>query len=186
MSDNFNSDLKNVLNTQVDFQEILNRIMNVQVDDKFEEKKEEEKNTVPEAMEIVGDYTYIMPLEGILTSGFGYRESESPGVTGFHTGIDIAGDIGEEIVASSYGKVIEVSNQGGYGNHLKIQNGDIVMLYAHCNQIFVSEGDVVTQGQKIAEVGLTGNTTGPHLHFEIRKNDEPEDPFEFIDLSVGE
>ncbi|MBR3153241.1 MAG: M23 family metallopeptidase [Clostridia bacterium] len=185
MSEDFHSDLRNILTTQVDFQEILNRIMNVEVDNKFEEKEKEEKNTVPEAMEIVGNYTYIMPIDGELTSGFGYRDSENPNVAGVHTGIDIAGDVGKKIVASSYGKVIEVSSEGGYGNHIKIENKDIIMLYAHCNQIYVSEGDVVTQGQEIAEVGITGNTTGPHLHFEIRRNNVPEDPFNYIDLCGG-
>ena len=73
-----------------------------------------------------------------------------------------------------------MSAEGAYGNHLKIENNNIIMLYAHCNEIYVSEGDEVTQGEEIAEVGMTGNTTGPHLHFEIRENNEPVDPTQYL------
>ena len=62
------------------------------------------------------------------------------------------------------------------GNHVKITNGDVSTLYAHCKTIYVSEGDKVTQGQQIGETGSTGNVTGPHLHFEIRRNDEYVNP----------
>lgn len=61
------------------------------------------------------------------------------------------------------------SSEGDYGNHLKITNNDVMTLYAHCKKLYVSEGDVIKQGQQIAEVGATGNVTGSHLHFEIRK-----------------
>lgn len=74
------------------------------------------------------------------------------------------------------GTVTQVSAAGDYGNHLRIVNGDITTLYAHCNKIYVKEGDHVKQGQEIAEVGATGNVTGPHLHFEIRRNNEFVDP----------
>lgn len=56
------------------------------------------------------------------------------------------------------------------GNHVKIANGDVTTMYAHCNKIYVSKGDKIVQGQEIAEVGATGNVTGPHLHFEIKRN----------------
>ena len=62
------------------------------------------------------------------------------------------------------------------GNHLKIVNGEVTTLYAHCNKIYVKQGDYITQGQEIAEVGETGNVTGPHLHFEIRRNNNLVDP----------
>lgn len=62
------------------------------------------------------------------------------------------------------------------GNHLKIQIEDVVIIYAHCKQIIVKQGEHVIQGQEIAEVGSTGNSTGPHLHFEIRKEDRLVDP----------
>ena len=62
------------------------------------------------------------------------------------------------------------------GNHLKIQINDVIIVYAHCNKLNVQQGEHVTQGQEIAEVGSTGNSTGPHLHFEIRKEDRLVDP----------
>lgn len=74
------------------------------------------------------------------------------------------------------GIVSQVSSVGDYGNHLRIENGDVITLYAHCNKIYVNKGDKIAQGQKIAEVGDTGNVTGPHLHFEIRRGNEFVDP----------
>lgn len=62
------------------------------------------------------------------------------------------------------------------GNHLKIQINDVVIIYAHCKKLYVKEGDQIIQGQEIAEVGSTGNSTGPHLHFEIRKDERLVDP----------
>ena len=62
------------------------------------------------------------------------------------------------------------------GNHIKILNNDVMTLYAHCKTIYVKEGDIIKQGQAIAEVGATGNVTGPHLHFEIRKDNRYVDP----------
>ena len=81
------------------------------------------------------------------------------------------------------GKVVQVSSAGDYGKHLKIENGEIITLYAHCNKIYVKEGDEIKQGQEIAEVGATGNVTGPHLHFEIRKNNSLINPDDIIDFN---
>ena len=72
--------------------------------------------------------------------------------------------------------VILSSSEGDYGNHLKIQSGEIIIVYAHCNKLYISEGEYVKQGQEIGEVGTTGNSTGPHLHFEIRREDRYIDP----------
>ena len=68
------------------------------------------------------------------------------------------------------------------GNHLRIRNNDVITLYAHCNNIYVNEGDHIFQGQEIAEVGDTGNVTGPHLHFEIRRGEQIIDPEEILDF----
>ena len=80
------------------------------------------------------------------------------------------------------GDVELVSDYGDYGKHIKITNGEISTLYAHCSQIIVQEGEHIVQGQKIAEVGATGKTTGPHLHFEIRRNNITVDPEKIIEL----
>ena len=75
---------------------------------------------------------------------------------------------------------MQVSSEGDYGKHVKICKDNITTLYAHCEEIFVAEGQEIIQGQEIASVGSTGNSTGPHLHFEIRINDTPINPAEII------
>ena len=123
------------------------------------------------------NYSFIRPIEGgTISSRFGSRNPTTPTVPKYHTGIDIAANTGTDIVAAMEGKVTQVSSVGDYGNHLRIKQGEITTLYAHCSKIYVKEGDTIKQGQKIAEVGATGNVTGPHLHFEIRRNNEFVDP----------
>jgi len=120
--------------------------------------------------------SFIVPVQGYISSTFGWREPTTSTVPKNHTGLDIAAVKGTEIKSATNGTVILASSEGDYGNHLKIQIEDIILVYAHCNVLCVKEGDYVTQGQKIAEVGSTGNSTGPHLHFEIRKSGRLVDP----------
>lgn len=122
------------------------------------------------------------PLYGEITSRFGHRNPTVSTVPKYHTGIDIARVTGTVIVAAMDGTVELVSSQGDYGNHVKITNGEVSTLYAHCSKIYVAEGSQITQGQEIAEVGATGNVTGPHLHFEIRRNDRYVDPDLILDF----
>ena len=117
-------------------------------------------------------YSLSLPLKGTITSHYGLREIAPK----FHTGIDIAANTGTKIVSAMDGEVSLVSSEGDYGNHLKIQDGEVVTLYAHCKKIDVKKGDKIKKGQKIAEVGTTGNTTGPHLHFEIIRDGRTIDP----------
>ena len=123
----------------------------------------------------VGTGRFIMPTKGRLTSPFGYRWGR------LHRGVDLAASTGTPIYASDRGVVICAEYKNSYGNLVKIdhQNG-YVTHYAHCSELLVSEGEVVTQGQLIARVGNTGNSTGPHLHFEIFYNSEPQNPFNYI------
>lgn len=125
---------------------------------------------------VKANYSMIKPLEGEITSRFGLRNPSTETVPKYHTGIDIARVTGTKIIAAMEGTVELVSSQGSYGNHIKITNGEVSTLYAHCNSIYVKEGDYISQGQEIAEVGATGNVTGPHLHFEIRRNNQYIDP----------
>lgn len=125
---------------------------------------------------VKANYSMIKPLEGEITSRFGLRNPSIETVPKYHTGIDIARVTGTKIIAAMEGIVELVSSQGSYGNHIKITNGEVSTLYAHCNSIYVKEGDYISQGQEIAEVGATGNVTGPHLHFEIRRNNQYIDP----------
>ena len=123
----------------------------------------------------VGTGSFIMPAKGRLSSPFGSRWGR------LHRGIDIAASTGTPIYASDRGVVVCAEYKNSYGNLVKIdhKNG-FVTYYAHCSELLVNEGEIVTQGQMIAKVGNTGNSTGPHCHFEIQKNSEPQDPFNYI------
>ncbi len=125
-------------------------------------------------------YSFVKPIEGIITSAFGSRTSENQNITGYHTGIDVAAEKGTYIKASMGGIVTLVSDEGDYGKHMKIRCNNVSTLYAHCSNIFVKEGQIVAQGQDIGEVGSTGNSTGPHLHFEIRVDDRFVDPLKIL------
>lgn len=120
--------------------------------------------------------TFIKPVEGPISSKYGLRNPTTTTVPKNHTGIDIAANAGTKIISSTDGEVVLASSEGDYGNHLKIQIGEVSVIYAHCSKLYLKQGDKVTQGQEIAEVGSTGNSTGPHLHFEIRLNEITVDP----------
>ncbi|MGL5352067.1 MAG: peptidoglycan DD-metalloendopeptidase family protein [Clostridium sp.] len=113
---------------------------------------------------------------GFTTSDFGARWES------FHKGIDIAGNIGDDVMAAIDGEVIYAQyNNGGYGNLIMLKHEDeMVTYYAHLNNIYVSVGDKVEKGEKIGAVGNTGFSTGPHLHFELRVNDNPVNPANYI------
>ncbi len=126
--------------------------------------------------------TFIKPVEGIISSQFGQREPTTSTVPKNHTGVDIAANMGTKIVASTGGEVVLASEEGDYGKHLKIQIGEVSIIYAHCNNLYVKQGDTISQGQEIAEVGSTGNSTGPHLHFEVRISERTVDPQKILEL----
>ena len=106
---------------------------------------------------------YIWPARGTITSGFGWRWGR------MHRGVDVAGPVGTPVVAAGSGVIASAGwNSGGYGNMVEIQHPDGSMTrYAHNNRLNVSVGQAVKQGQQIAEMGSTGYSTGPHLHFEV-------------------
>lgn len=116
---------------------------------------------------IKSKFSFLKPVEGVVSSEFGLRDSSNPIVSKNHTGIDIAANTGTVIKAAMEGTVSVSSTVGEYGHHIKIVNGDITTLYAHCSKLYVKEGEYISKGQEIAEVGSTGNSTAPHLHFEI-------------------
>ncbi len=119
--------------------------------------------------------SFILPLKGTITSRYGPREATQI-VSGNHKGIDIAANTGTIFCSAMAGTVIEVSSEGSYGNHIYIQNGEVVTLYAHCSKIYLQKGQTVTQGMQVGEVGETGNATGPHLHFEVRRSGRTVNP----------
>ena len=126
--------------------------------------------------------SFIKPVEGTISSIYGFRDTATGSVPKNHTGTDIASTTGTKIKSATNGQVVLVSEEGDYGKHLKIQIGEVSIIYAHCNNIYVKEGDQITQGQEIAEVGSTGNSTGPHLHFEIRISERTVDPQKILEL----
>ena len=113
------------------------------------------------------------------TSGFKWRWGK------LHSGVDLAADEGTPVYAADNGKVIVAENSGnGYGNYIILdhQNG-YKTLYGHNSQLLVSVGDIVAKGDKIALSGNTGNSTGPHLHFEVHVGDEKVDPQQYISIA---
>lgn len=122
----------------------------------------------------------IWPLKGTITSRFGKR-TPTEIVTANHYGLDIAGNTGDDIVSAIDGTVTLSSGEGDYGKHIRVENGEVMTVYAHCSELLVKEGDTVKQGDLIAKVGQTGRATGPHLHFEIRRENRFINPEEILE-----
>ena len=147
-----------------------------------EETTKELSQSEQDIINVKNTTTFIKPIEGIISSKYGQRDTATGRVPKNHTGTDIAANLGTKIKSASDGEVVLASEEGDYGKHLKIQIGDVSIIYAHCNNLYVKQGDKVTQGQEIAEVGSTGNSTGPHLHFEIRISERTVDPQSILEL----
>jgi murein DD-endopeptidase MepM/ murein hydrolase activator NlpD len=120
----------------------------------------------------------LKPCDGIVTSGFGWRRYSRRSRRGrLHKGLDIAAPIGTPIVAPADGKVVFVGRKGAYGQTLIIDHGaEVHTLFAHNSLINVTEGDVVIRGQEVSRVGVSGRSTGPHLHYEVRVGGRPVNP----------
>jgi len=140
----------------------------------FEAKVEIDSNEQMQidVQNILAKTTVLRPVAGSATQRFERKDGKV-----VHSGVDLAADIGTPVKAAVSGKVIKVESlEDSYGTYVKIQNENIITTYAHCSTIEVNEGDVVEQGSIIAYSGNTGNTTGPHLHFEISIDDRFVDP----------
>jgi murein DD-endopeptidase MepM/ murein hydrolase activator NlpD len=122
-----------------------------------------------------------MPVKGRLTSPYGYRIHPIYNVRKLHTGLDLAAASGTPIHAAGDGAVVFSGRWGGYGNCVILDHGGgIATLYGHCSRLAVANGQNVTQGQTIGYVGSTGLSTGPHLHFEVRRDGHPVDPMGYL------
>ena len=149
----------------------------------FSENGQTEKTQMEiDAEEIKKSINFEVPVDGYISSTFGLRNPTTAGVPKNHTGLDIAAPMGTIIKSATDGTVIVASSYGDYGNHYKIEKNDVILVYAHCSKLYLKEGEKVTKGQDIAEVGSTGNSTGPHLHFEIRKDGRYIDPQLILDI----
>ncbi|MBN2907947.1 peptidoglycan DD-metalloendopeptidase family protein [Polycladomyces sp. WAk] len=122
------------------------------------------------------------PCDGPMTSPYGWRVHPVTGEAKFHEGVDFGCPMGSPIYAAASGKVIENRPSNGYGWIVVIDHGGLSTLYAHMygNTVTVNVGERVARGQKIAEVGNNGRSTGPHLHFEVRKNGRLQDPAKYL------
>ena len=125
------------------------------------------------------------PRLSAITSGFGYRanpfDSESAEL---HPGVDLKGATGDPVHVTADGKVVFTGRKSGYGNCIIVQHkNDFQTLYGHLSRINVDDGQQVKTGDIIGKVGSTGRTTGPHLHYEVRKNGKPINPVKFLTLN---
>ena len=128
-----------------------------------------------------GKFIWPTPSSHYITSYFGYRYHPISGRYKYHAGMDIGASYGSNVVATQSGTVIRSSWYGGYGYCVMIDHGNgLVSLYGHNSSLKVSSGQHVSQGQVIAKVGSTGYSTGPHCHFEVRKNGNPTDPMKYM------
>ena len=128
-----------------------------------------------------GSGAMIWPLVGEITSEYGWRTHPIYGDARYHSGMDIGGDYGDPIVAAAAGIVTYSGWISGYGYAVIIDHGGgISTLYGHNEALAVAEGQTVSQGQVIAYCGSTGNSTGPHCHFEVREGGEPVDPMGYL------
>ncbi len=130
---------------------------------------------------VSGSGAFIWPVNGVITSPYGYRTHPIFGSTIYHSGMDIGVDYGTPVHAADSGVVVEAGWISGYGYAVIIDHGNgLSTLYGHNESLNVSEGQSVSQGQVIAYAGSTGNSTGPHVHFEVRSNGDPVDPAAYL------
>lgn len=145
-------------------------------------KQKDKLAHIPSVIPInIKDYT--------MSSGYGYRRDPIYGSSKFHEGLDFASKTGTPVFATADGKVVEAGRQGGYGNCVDISHGyNYLTRYAHLSEILVKQGQEVKRGEMIGKVGSTGKSTGPHLHYEVRFKNEPQNPinYYFMDLTPEE
>jgi len=123
----------------------------------------------------------VLPVKGFISSGFGYRISPFRKKASFHEGLDLVAPLSTPIYAPADGIVTCVGRLSGLGNYIIITHANsVTSRYGHIKNINVKEGQKVKKGKQIARVGMTGKTTGPHLHYEIRIFDTLVDPRKFI------
>jgi len=123
----------------------------------------------------------LWPVRGQVTAGFGQRMDPFSGEGAFHTGVDISVPFGTKVEATADGIVLEAGPESGYGNEILIDHGyGLNTKYGHLSRIFVVVGQELKRGQVIGAVGMTGKTTGPHLHYEVLIHDTPVNPTKYL------
>jgi murein DD-endopeptidase MepM/ murein hydrolase activator NlpD len=128
----------------------------------------------------------LWPVEGPVTGSFGERIDPFNGEGAFHSGIDIASQVGDAVIAPADGVVLFADFMGGYGRVVMIDHGHgITTRYGHLSNFVVTAGQRIQRGDTIGHVGLSGRSTGPHLHYEVRINDTPVNPHKYLRLTVA-
>lgn len=123
----------------------------------------------------------IWPVQGWVTSGFGFRTHPFTGLSQMHEGLDIANRVGTTVIAPANGIVSDIETNQLFGTILVISHGfGITTCYAHLHRVSVRLGQKVIRGDKIAELGMSGAATGPHLHYEVRMNNIPANPVQYV------
>jgi murein DD-endopeptidase MepM/ murein hydrolase activator NlpD len=123
----------------------------------------------------------IWPVQGQVTAGFGQRMDPFSGEGAFHSGVDISAPYGTRVEAAADGIVFQAGPESGYGNEILIDHGfGMTTKYGHLSRIYVVVGQEVKRGQVIGAVGMTGKTTGPHLHYEVIIHDTPVNPTKYL------
>lgn len=146
-----------------------------------EESLSELEKLLQNKKEMLSHTPSIWPATGWVTSGFGFRTDPFTGLNQMHQGIDIANQIGTPVIAPAEGIISDSGDDLGFGKILVISHGfGMATRYAHLDKILVKIGQKVERGEKIAEVGMSGKTTGPHLHYEVRLNDILVNPMQYI------
>jgi murein DD-endopeptidase MepM/ murein hydrolase activator NlpD len=172
--------IKTTINWNMNFSKTLGTFSNI-------------KNIIPEAKKNLGmaepvqesfedNPSFIMPVEGEITSEYGERVHPVFKTVKMHTGIDIDSEIGTPIKSATSGLVLRVGEDAINGKYIRVKSGKYEVVYAHCYKASVKEGQRVKQGDILGEVGDTGIVSGPHLHFEVQENGASLDP---MDLLMG-
>lgn len=150
---------------------------------KQQEKKSSYSSSGAGSAVVSGNGTFTHPCPGYsrISSYFGYREQPLAGASTNHKGMDFAAPTGTPIYAAAGGTVVSSGYSGKAGNRIVINHGNgLQTIYMHCHQLYVKAGEKVTKGQNIAIVGTTGNSTGPHLHFQVMSGGTPVNPLKYL------
>src|SRR5271157_4061851 len=128
----------------------------------------------------------LWPVEGQVTGSFGERIDPFNGEGAFHSGVDISASVGSPVIAPADGVVTFADYLGGYGRAIMVDHGhNISTRYGHLSSFAVAAGQYIHRGDTIGYVGLSGRSTGPHLHYEVRINDVPVNPYKYLRLTVA-
>lgn len=146
-----------------------------------EESLSELEKILQAKKEILVHTPSIWPSRGWVTSGFGFRTNPFTGLTQMHEGIDISNRVGTPVIAPADGIISDIGNDWAHGKILVVSHGlEMTSRYSHLNKVFVKVGQKVRRGDRIAEIGTSGKTTGPHLHYEVRLNGIPANPMRYV------